>query len=302
MANTDVNGAGTGAAGGSSTSENPSGNDPNVGGQPLNDGSETGQHEEAVPYDRFKTQLDGKKAAEGQVQALQEQLNQTQQAYRTLAHQAVQTVATPRAPEAPATPVADPDEEMVRQMLGNDETGQKAYEIIDRLSKKRAADAIVAERQNTYNMINQVADQKIGGVTASMETRNTLSAWKGSGLITADDERRISDVMDAEIARTPGWANQQNLLLKSVYGDLASKGEITGRKPATGPPVGGGGGGGGGPAAKPEDALAADIHSRFNSLRGKSLGDVRKNVGEDLFRVSDDTESEILRGSYRMGK
>ena len=292
-----VNDSGIATPAGSPPAETASGNDPNLGGQPLNDGSETA-HEESVPYDRFKQQLDGKKEAEDNLKAAQIQLAQTQEAYRMLAQQAVQQATVPQQPQAPAEP--DPDEEMVREMLGNDETGKKAYDIIDRLSKKRANDAVVSAQQDMYQTMNAIADQKVASLTAGMQTRNTLGAWKGVGLITSEDEKRITDQMNAMMAQTPQWQNQQDLLLKFVYGDLQTRGEIKGKPGPTGTPLQPGGGAV--PSQNPEQDLARDIQGRFNSLRGKDLSSIKKNVGDDLFRVSDDVESEIIRGSYRMEK
>jgi|ETNvirnome_2_300_1030623.scaffolds.fasta_scaffold01008_10 hypothetical protein len=296
-ANPDVNMNGAGPGEGSSTSQNPSVNDPNVGGQPLNGGSEPG-HEESVSYERFKETNEAKKAAEDQLKAMQDQLNSTQEAYRTLAQQAVQQVSAP--PQQNMDPQPDPNEEMVRQMLGNDETGQKAYEAIDKLATMRANNATAAQQQNMYQIADQIANQKVASLTSGMQTEKTLGAWKSAGLITGEDEKRISDKMDQMMVDTPQWGNQQDLLLKYVFGELSSQGEIKGRVQPNGPPLQPGGGAP--PSATPEQDLAVDIQNRFRSLKGKSLDDVKKTVGDDLFRVPDDTESEILRGSYRMEK
>jgi hypothetical protein len=295
--NSTVDNEGNAIPDGSSPSEMASGNGGITGGDTISHTPETDVKGD-VPYERFEAQLKGKKEAEESLRAAQGQLAQTQEAYRMLAQQAVQQATVPQQPQAPAEP--DPDEEMVREMLGNDETGKKAYDIIDRLSKKRANDAVVSAQQDMYQTMNAIADQKVASLTAGMQTRNTLGAWKGVGLITSEDEKRITDQMNAMMAQTPQWQNQQDLLLKFVYGDLQTRGEIKGKPGPTGTPLQPGGGAV--PSQNPEQDLARDIQGRFNSLRGKDLSSIKKNVGDDLFRVSDDVESEIIRGSYRMEK
>jgi len=291
--NTGVNGDGTIPASGSPPDENISAEDPQVGGQPLNDGSEPG-HEQAVPYDRFKQQLDGKKVAEQHAANLQAQLNNTQEAYRQMAQNAVASAATAQPVEA--TP--DVDDQLVRNMLGDDETGKNAYEVIDRMATKRAADAVQTSQNSMYQQMNNMIDYKLNGVANSMQTEKTLAAWRGTGIISSDDERKIATGVQQQIAANPHLAGQQDAVLKFVYGDMVSKGEIAGGTRMGGTPLQGGGGGA--PAGAPAD-LAKDVQERFKSLQGKSVDELRKTLGGDLFKIDGDTDTEIQRGSYRMG-
>lgn len=236
-----------------------------------------GDKSRSIPYDRFKEVNDEKKQYQQRVLQLEAQnqqiLQQQQQFFQQQQQQQV--------PKPEAKP--DPNIERVKDILGRDELGKKAFEAMEMLTETKARQIAMGMRDELLNEVNNTVQQRVGGVTASLQTKQQIDNMVAQGRLNAEQGQALQQQVAQAIQQYPQWENQQPILVNTLLGNMYANGTLqspTQRQNMNGTPLqpGGGFSGDTGSSALQRDA---EILKRFPSLRNKPDKDLRAVV-EDV--------------------
>lgn len=244
-----------------------------------------GASEEAqVPSSRLREEASRRREAEATAQQMQAQMQNMQN--QLIMQQQLGQLAANNAQQAQAP---NPEDQMVT-MFGDPEDGAAdAYNAVKTVADHAAeqAAAQVAAR------LQAEMDRKLGGVTASFQTADRLSAMKASGLIDDSAEKTIGQRMSQRIAQDPRWGEpgNQTHLVNDIYMSMLENGEIRPGRRQTPSNAGGMGntpwqpGGHGQPNAQQQqaaiDAQLQEIQQRFPRRFGtKTLQEMRDMSAE----------------------
>jgi hypothetical protein len=183
---------------------------------------------------------------------------------------------------------ADPQEELIKNELGRDEAGEKAYNTLESHFEHKMEKKGLMTAGNVERMI----DERFGRFTTQLQsgaaTSNKVQNWVQSGMMSRDHAQSLQNKANAVVQANPRLRDEPTnmaFLLDSLMAhSLAEKEFVPYQQPrpeATNPLVPGGGGGA--PTKLPEWKAE---NTRFQSLRGLKANDVKKLDDESVRRHS----------------
>lgn len=182
----------------------------------------------------------------------------------------------------------DPEEALIRSWLGNDEQGQKAYEMVERLATKKAREALKgsgANEQEIMARVQQLVDRKMNTLKSATSATSQIQDMVKSGIIAEGDVEEVMEAIHTETTANPAWGENpkhMEMLVDSTVARLQRTGTIkppsrNGKSTVVSP----GRGGEATNAQDVEDAQLTEIKSRFRSLRNvdqKRMRELGKRV------------------------
>lgn len=230
------------------------------------------EKEQAIPYDRFREVNEDKKQYQQRVLQLESQIQQMQNQQQQFLQQQMQ-------PKQEQKPKANPNIERVKDILGRDEMGQKAFEAMEMLSEAKAQELLETYKQQMMQDVNNTIGQKVGGVTASLQTQKHIDDMVTSKRITPDVANQLKQQVAQAIRQYPQWETQQPLLVNTLLGNMYASGQL--KAPQTnqmdGTPLQPSGDYNGSPGSSSVQRDAERL-KRFPSLCNKSDKDLRTVV------------------------
>ncbi len=248
-----------------------------------------------VPYDRFREVNERAKVEAGRAAMLEARMGDVLSQNQFL----IQTIAAQRQPSpAPAgapQPTAEEQalEQQISTILGDDQSGQQAKKAIDaavKLAEIRMAKRFSAENPNsgiTPAQVEQMVNERVGAVVATMQTKEKLGNWVTQGIISAENAGALLTQMQQEITKNPAWgqANNQDLLLNNLFASAVTTGQIKPfatpaiQRSANGSPLQPGGSGSlGNTDEQQRNEMAEMFKTRFPSLRNRDTKIIAKSL------------------------
>ena len=250
-----------------------------------------------VPYDRFREVNSQKKEAQDNLGKMQEAFRQREAQWQQYAQgvQQQQAQQQQQQTQQPASNEPDSEELYIKQMLGDDETGSKVYEMLDRHFNHKIGKQGVASKDEIMSEVKDYVNRQTGSIQSTFHVSNQVQDMVGKGMIGAEDAERITGKVASALQAQPSWAeNPQNmdLLMSKIVMDEIRGGQV---KPYSGrrtlgnnTPVSPGQNGNGNQAREAEQGQLRDAANRFRSLRGL----VEKNDMKTLERLGRNTAGD----------
>jgi len=170
--------------------------------------SEASSQAQSIPYDRFKEVNDKAKTYEQQLKQFRDRDQQWQARSTALERQlqyAMQQQYDRQRPQESGPPKSDPVEQLIRENLGNDEAGNKAYDTLERhfehkFSKVRDGLATKQEIQQAKAEIEQSIKAELN---ATFQTSNRFTEWVQKGMITPQQSQSLQAKLNDDFQRYP---------------------------------------------------------------------------------------------------
>ena len=183
----------------------------------------------------------------------------------------------------------DPQEELIKNELGRDEAGAKAYQTLEshfehKMGQKGLVDVTTVEK---------LMDERFGRFTNQLQsgaaTSQKVQSWVTGGMMSQDHAAKIQQQANAVVEANPKLRDEptnMGFLLDSLMAQsLANKEFVPYQAPRQEveyPLIPGGNGA----MPAPKDPEWKPENSRFNSLRGLKASDVKKLDTESIRRHS----------------
>ena len=195
---------------------------------------------QAVPYERFRSVNERRKAAEAvaqQQQAQAQQLAQENQTWRQWAAAVQQQQAQQQ--QAPAQPQgrngqvrAEPDDPYMtnlKHQLGEDEVGQKALDILDTHAAYIARkNGFVSAAEVDYR-IQDAMNRGLGKINSSFQVSNQFQQWINSGLVSPTEGQQLQTQLGSYLQQNPTVAENpqtMDIVVKALLGDAVANHRI----------------------------------------------------------------------------
>ena len=260
---------------------------------------DTSEHSEQgpIPYDRFKEVNSQKNEAQENLGKMQEAFRQREAQWQQYSQGVQQQQQNQQQTPQPDPNAGQPDAEelYIKQMLGDDETGGKVYEMLDRHFNHKIGKNGVASKDEIMSEVKDYVNKQTGSIQSTFHVSNQVQDMVGKGMIGADDAERITGKVASALQSQPQWAeNPQNmdLLMSKIVMDEIKSGAVkpyTQRKSVgSNTPVAPGQNGNSNQAREVEQGQLKNAASRFRTLRGL----VEKNDMKTLERLGRNTAGE----------
>lgn len=189
-------------------------------------------------------------------------------------------------PEAPApadgaSKEEDPRERWIRDQLGRDEAGEKAYQTMEEMFRVKLAGT--ASKEDILREVDQLVNSRMQSVTGSFQLASEIDKMVAKGEMDRTSGEEISAEIAQVVSHQPQWAQQKGgleVLLNNAYARRVREGKIKpyAKKPDNGVAtlVGPGRTGGGAGNKETSQAELKSIAGRFRSLRGKDVKELER--------------------------
>ena len=260
---------------------------------------DTSEHSEQgpIPYDRFKEVNSQKNEAQENLGKMQEAFRQREAQWQQYSQGVQQQQQNQQQTPQPDPNAGQPDAEelYIKQMLGDDETGGKVYEMLDRHFNHKIGKQGVASKDEIMSEVKDYVNKQTGSIQSTFHVSNQVQDMVGKGMIGADDAERITGKVASALQSQPQWAeNPQNmdLLMSKIVMDEIKSGAVKPytqrRSVGSNTPVAPGQNGNSNQAREVEQGQLKNAASRFRTLRGL----VEKNDMKTLERLGRNTAGE----------
>ena len=260
---------------------------------------DTSEHSEQgpIPYDRFKEVNSQKNEAQENLGKMQEAFRQREAQWQQYSQGVQQQQQNQQQTPQPDPNAGQPDAEelYIKQMLGDDETGGKVYEMLDRHFNHKIGKQGVASKDEIMSEVKDYVNKQTGSIQSTFHVSNQVQDMVGKGMIGADDAERITGKVASALQSQPQWAeNPQNmdLLMSKIVMDEIKSGAVKPytqrRSVGSNTPVAPGQNGNSNQAREVEQGQLKNAANRFRTLRGL----VEKNDMKTLERLGRNTAGE----------
>lgn len=251
-----------------------------------------------VPYGRFREVNSQKNEAQQNVGKLQEAFRQREAQWQQYAQGVQQQQVTQQQQtQEPASTDSEPDGEelYIKQMLGDDETGSKVYEMLDRHFNHKIGKQGVASKDEIMSEVRDYVNKQTGSIQSTFHVSNQIQDMVGKGLLGPEDAQRITGKVASALQSQPQWAENSgnmDLLMSKIVLDEIKAGEVKPysqrRTMGSNTPVAPGQNGNANQAREAEQGQLRNAANRFRSLRGL----VEKNDMKTLERLGRNTAGD----------
>lgn len=261
------------------------------------DTSDHSSEQGPIPYDRFKEVNSQKNEAQQNLGKMQEAFRTREAQWQQYAQGLQQQQQNQQQTQQPDPNAGQPDSEelYIKQMLGDDETGGKVYEMLDRHFNHKIGKQGVASKDEIMSEVKDYVNKQTGSIQSTFHVSNQVQDMVGKGMIGADDAERITGKVASALQSQPQWAENpanMDLLMSKIVMDEIKSGAVkpyTGRKSVgSNTPVAPGQNGNSNQAREIEQGQLKNAASRFRTLRGL----VEKNDMKTLERLGRNTAGE----------
>jgi hypothetical protein len=251
-----------------------------------------------VPYDRFREVNSQKNEAQQNVGKLQEAFRQREAQWQQYAQGVQQNQqVTQQQTQEPASTDSEPDSEelYIKQMLGDDETGSKVYEMLDRHFNHKIGKQGVASKDEIMSEVRDYVNKQTGSIQSTFHVSNQIQDMVGKGMLGPEDAQRITGKVASALQSQPQWAENSgnmDLLMSKIILDEIKAGQVKPysqrRTMGSNTPVAPGQNGNANQAREAEQGNLRNAANRFRSLRGL----VEKNDMKTLERLGRNTAGD----------
>jgi hypothetical protein len=261
------------------------------------DTSDHSSEQGPIPYDRFKEVNSQKNEAQENLGKMQEAFRTREAQWQQYAQGLQNQQQNQQQTQQPDPNAGQPDSEelYIKQMLGDDETGGKVYEMLDRHFNHKIGKQGVASKDEIMSEVKDYVNKQTGSIQSTFHVSNQVQDMVGKGMIGADDAERITGKVASALQSQPQWAENpanMDLLMSKIVMDEIKSGAVkpyTGRKSVgSNTPVAPGQNGNSNQAREVEQGQLKNAASRFRTLRGL----VEKNDMKTLERLGRNTAGE----------
>jgi len=261
------------------------------------DTSDHSSEQGPIPYDRFKEVNSQKNEAQQNLGKMQEAFRQREAQWQQYAQGLQNQQQNQQQTQQPDPNAGQPDSEelYIKQMLGDDETGGKVYEMLDRHFNHKIGKNGVASKDEIMSEVKDYVNKQTGSIQSTFHVSNQVQDMVGKGMIGADDAERITGKVASALQSQPQWAENpanMDLLMSKIVMDEIKSGAVkpyTGRRSVgSNTPVAPGQNGNSNQAREVEQGQLKNAASRFRTLRGL----VEKNDMKTLERLGRNTAGE----------
>lgn len=261
------------------------------------DTSDHSSEQGPIPYDRFKEVNSQKNEAQQNLGKMQEAFRTREAQWQQYAQGLQNQQQNQQQTQQPDPNAGQPDSEelYIKQMLGDDETGGKVYEMLDRHFNHKIGKQGVASKDEIMSEVKDYVNKQTGSIQSTFHVSNQVQDMVGKGMIGADDAERITGKVASALQSQPQWAENpanMDLLMSKIVMDEIKSGAVkpyTGRKSVgSNTPVAPGQNGNSNQAREIEQGQLKNAASRFRTLRGL----VEKNDMKTLERLGRNTAGE----------
>tara|TARA_Y100000310_G_C20628652_1_gene787369 strand:+ start:214 stop:981 length:768 start_codon:yes stop_codon:yes gene_type:complete len=233
----------------------------------------------------------------------QENLGKVQEAFRQREAQwqqfaqgvQQQQQITQQQTQEPTSTEPDGEELYIKQMLGDDETGSKVYEMLDRHFNHKIGKQGVASKDEIMGEVRDYVNKQTGSIQSTFHVSNQVQDMVGKGMIGPEDAERITGKVASALQSQPQWAENpanMDLLMSKIVMDEIKAGQVKPysqrRTMGSNTPVAPGQNGNSNQAREAEQGNLRSAASRFRSLRGL----VEKNDMKTLERLGRNTAGD----------
>ena len=247
-----------------------------------------------IPRERFDEVNDAKKAAESSLTAMQTQVGNLQTGMQQMAQYMLNNNNNTETPD----PKEDADLQVVQNILGTDEAGQKAFEAIDKLATKRAGEMAGQSKADIMAEVTNIVQTAVGSLAQKSETDTTIDQLVTDQRVTPEQAATLKTQVATAISQEPQWGANQALLVNSLVGQLYAGGQAAPLQKPTALPnsplqPGGAPPQNGSQAIKDAEAL---MKRRFPSLRN------RTDLGDNLDKMPPAENEQALAAELQHGE
>mgnify|MGYP006398357591 CR=1 FL=1 len=249
-----------------------------------------------IPYDRFREVNSQKNEAQENLGKVQEAFRQREAQWQQFAQGVQQQQQiTQQQTQEPASTEPDGEELYIKQMLGDDETGSKVYEMLDRHFNHKIGKQGVASKDEIMGEVRDYVNKQTGSIQSTFHVSNQVQDMVGKGMIGPEDAERITGKVASALQSQPQWAENpanMDLLMSKIVMDEIKAGQVKPysqrRTMGSNTPVAPGQNGNSNQAREAEQGNLRNAASRFRSLRGL----VEKNDMKTLERLGRNTAGD----------
>jgi len=249
-----------------------------------------------IPYDRFREVNSQKNEAQENLGKVQEAFRQREAQWQQFAQGVQQQQQiTQQQTQEPASTEPDGEELYIKQMLGDDETGSKVYEMLDRHFNHKIGKQGVASKDEIMAEVKDYVNKQTGSIQSTFHVSNQVQDMVGKGMIGPEDAERITGKVASALQSQPQWAENpanMDLLMSKIVMDEIKAGQVKPysqrRTMGSNTPVAPGQNGNSNQAREAEQGNLRNAASRFRSLRGL----VEKNDMKTLERLGRNTAGD----------
>ncbi len=249
-----------------------------------------------IPYDRFREVNSQKNEAQENLGKVQEAFRQREAQWQQFAQGVQQQQqTTQQQTQEPASTEPDGEELYIKQMLGDDETGSKVYEMLDRHFNHKIGKQGVASKDEIMGEVRDYVNKQTGSIQSTFHVSNQVQDMVGKGMIGPEDAERITGKVASALQSQPQWAENpanMDLLMSKIVMDEIKAGQVKPysqrRTMGSNTPVAPGQNGNSNQAREAEQGNLRNAASRFRSLRGL----VEKNDMKTLERLGRNTAGD----------
>ena len=249
-----------------------------------------------IPYDRFREVNSQKNEAQENLGKVQEAFRQREAQWQQFAQGVQQQQqTTQQQTQEPASTEPDGEELYIKQMLGDDETGSKVYEMLDRHFNHKIGKQGVASKDEIMGEVRDYVNKQTGSIQSTFHVSNQVQDMVGKGMIGPEDAERITGKVASALQSQPQWAENpanMDLLMSKIVMDEIKAGQVKPysqrRTMGSNTPVAPGQNGNSNQAREAEQGNLRSAASRFRSLRGL----VEKNDMKTLERLGRNTAGD----------
>jgi len=249
-----------------------------------------------IPYDRFREVNSQKNEAQENLGKVQEAFRQREAQWQQFAQGVQQQQqTTQQQTQEPASTEPDGEELYIKQMLGDDETGSKVYEMLDRHFNHKIGKQGVASKDEIMAEVKDYVNKQTGSIQSTFHVSNQVQDMVGKGMIGPEDAERITGKVASALQSQPQWAENpanMDLLMSKIVMDEIKAGQVKPysqrRTMGSNTPVAPGQNGNSNQAREAEQGNLRNAASRFRSLRGL----VEKNDMKTLERLGRNTAGD----------
>jgi hypothetical protein len=249
-----------------------------------------------IPYDRFREVNSQKNEAQENLGKVQEAFRQREAQWQQFAQGVQQQQQiTQQQTQEPTSTEPDGEELYIKQMLGDDETGSKVYEMLDRHFNHKIGKQGVASKDEIMGEVRDYVNKQTGSIQSTFHVSNQVQDMVGKGMIGPEDAERITGKVASALQSQPQWAENpanMDLLMSKIVMDEIKAGQVKPysqrRTMGSNTPVAPGQNGNSNQAREAEQGNLRSAASRFRSLRGL----VEKNDMKTLERLGRNTAGD----------
>ena len=216
--------------------------------------------EARVPSHRLREETEKRRAVEAQLQKVSGQGQQWQTYGQTVASENAALKAQLEQYHAAAYEQGDGEvpnrsEEYLNKMLGTDEEGKKAREILDTYHEMRSSESDAVGREEVQNIVQQAVNDVRGEQQANAIQVGRIQKWQHEGLVSPEQASAMRSQIQAYVNQYPEVSRngqQMNDLCSRLLANAVENGDIKLEKTSRANPLQPSGAGGIPAAEKPD--------------------------------------------------